>query len=252
MAAGVVLAAAMGGFSTPQSRGPRGTIARAFTATARAGTARVMVSIDAGGRVSSRGPNVATTIVGIVGFAPARGTLVLEAPEAGFGGPLAAAVTTTSVLAGGILYTRQGDLAGSSDSVRGRHWFKRTVTNDDEKGLFGVATVAGRSAALPKDLLGPSPSLRRVGREPVAGTVTTHYRVLVAAGAGHPAVLLELWIDARERVRRLRETVTGSVTETIEYSDFGVRVPNDVPPPGDVLDRDQFGRRTTPTIPEDA
>ena len=83
------------------------------------------------------------------------------------------------------------------------------------------------------DALRRTPGMEQVGAARVGGAATRHYR-----GRDRDAGALEVWVDERDRVRRLRQTAAlpsqpglprGEVGLTMELSDFGAEVA--APPP---------------------
>jgi hypothetical protein len=113
------------------------------------------------------------------------------------------------------------------------------------------------------ELLTGAEDVEQVGHDEVGGAATTHYRATVdlrkaveEAGAvtdraqfeqfaellGDGRVDVDVWLDAEDRVRRMRyeQPMPGddapSATVTVELSDFGTKEQVEVPAPADVTD----------------
>jgi hypothetical protein len=132
-----------------------------------------------------------------------------------------------------------------------------------DAGAFGGSSPAPGAATNPLDALRQLDAVigdvERVGEEKVRGEPTVRFRFVVDAlkadpdaaaklpeevRAGLRRVPTELWLDSRDRPRRLRQSVDlgpsagGKVTTTIELFDFGAPVTIDLPPEDQVRDAD--------------
>jgi hypothetical protein len=125
----------------------------------------------------------------------------------------------------------------------GRDWVALDLKRALRRGGQDPAAVAGALALDPGakiERLRGVQKVREVGRAEVAGEATTHYR-----GSEPKAGGFDVWIDDRDRVRRLRQrsevagapgVPRGEVGITLELSDFGADVAADTPAAQDTYD----------------
>jgi len=230
---------------------PITAISNAPAKTAGAGSAKLEVTV-----VSSTSKSGATTtttaatpagptkVTGAVDFKASKGRFQIASPAFG-------SQPTDAVLVGQVFYFK--GLAGMS--LPGKPWIKFDLAK------AGSSSVAAQLQSLNPNsymaqLSGVSGDVRNVGKENVRGDDTTHYTFTVdldkaarlapaaqraAIGAAaktlvNKSVPTELWLDAKGRVRRFRQTVviaSGATTNTsdltLEYYDFGTKV--DATPP---------------------
>ena len=255
--------------ATPVSSAAPGSplaLSEVVDATLGAGTARVQVRVRGG----TGGPLVATgTMKGAVEFASGNWQLLVSLP---FGG---ARVETR--LVDGAVYTQVP--AGAHGSAGGERWVEVASGTRAGAPLLEVGDPTSGLSLL-RDAAGP---LTEIGREQVRDADTTHYRAeldvpeqavpspstdrsrvekgeadelrLSLGGAPLP---VELWIDDRQRLRRLQlalpsldvprprrgaavassgpsASISSGSTSTVEYYDFGVELHVQSPPADQVL-----------------
>ncbi|WP_338697322.1 hypothetical protein V2W30_16435 [Streptomyces sp. Q6] len=179
---------------------------------AAAGSARVDATTDTGGGLTSRSAGTLAWSDGVEGTLTVRIT----------GGELAA---STRKLGGDpsqtrflpdAYYTRMTDAFASLQG--GRHWIRHPY--DAHSDLTPADSLKA---------LGEAKDLRRVGRETVRGTWTTHYR----GTSGEQQ--MDVWIDFRDLLVQ-RTQRAGDFTSTIRYSDYGAEAAAVRPPAHDTVD----------------
>ena len=222
---------------------PRGSVAQVLAAAgqaAAAGTARIEVTVQAGGG----GQSVTIGATGVVALGP------VESGDVAFRGPgLARPLHVLVQGSTGYLEVPPSSLGATG----GKHWLRfpapaaSSATPDPLSDPLGVL----RS-------LGAGQSVQPLGSAVVRGVGTTRYRVVVdvaravtsAAPDGQAALRqllglgvrsypVDLWIDAQGRPRRLqfRLSVAGDhVTATIDLYDYGIPVQITLPPGDDTRD----------------
>lgn len=158
----------------------------------------------------------------------------------------------------------------SSGLPAGKPWIKLDLEALSKQSGVDVAQLEQSTPTDPSQslqyLLGVSKDVHVVGQDSVRGTSTTHYRVSIDLNAladkgsvskdairrlsqlqGGAQIPADVWIDAQGRVRRMRLSLNlpgsasstvagGTMTETIEYYDFGVPVNVTLPPASEVTD----------------
>ncbi|MEU6576025.1 hypothetical protein [Streptomyces sp. NPDC046805] len=161
-------------------------------------------------------------------------------------------------------YARMGD--GFAERAGGRHWIRYAY--DDLAGLGGGSGAQLRDQmrdTTPNQavrLLLASADARKVGEERVLGARAAHYAGTVdvarlatrnsgldadaLAGlkkrltrAGVTSETVDIWVDDRDLLVKKVERAamaTGATTQTVYYSDYGVKVPAQEPPTGDTAD----------------
>jgi hypothetical protein len=124
--------------------------------------------------------------------------------------------------------------------------------------LFDPMTPTGNLATLLSQLAPIVQSVQQAGTAVIDGVETTRYDVTLNAqrmasilGGGSqaglgPAGPLQLWIDSQGRVRRLQLSFSasgvGKITETSDYTDFGMPVHVTIPPSSQVEIMQQFAQ----------
>lgn len=204
--------------------GPLDAIAEAAEATQREPGGHALVNVT----VTASGTPEGITETGSIVFengGRARGTLVVRGHTTGRRANL-------QVIADGTTsYTRSDQLGSPPD---GRQWAKIDLSSADSSS--SPPADGGPKEGL--KLLEQMDGAEEIGREDIRGVATTRYRgtlpvsgkeVLgVAVQVSPPRV--EVWIDARGRVRRVTIVISGSVEGeeeptttdmTIDFLDFG-------------------------------
>ena len=245
--AALVAAVAAGCGAEPEgvaSTGPvePAVVASAADATARAGAARMEITVDVQG-VTLHG-------TGVVDAAGQRARLALTVPDAG---------TFESRFLGGVMYQRVPP--GLSRLPDGKHWARFDLARYmREHGLdvSALRPVAGEPWSHVDELTGAT-RVERLGSERVRGVPTTHYEAevdlravgwrseaarrtaeeLIELGGGRTTYPIEVWLDGEGRLRRKRLTQTlegDRLTNTIELYGFGADATVVPPPAGDTVD----------------
>ncbi|MGW0334399.1 hypothetical protein ACWD0J_21435 [Streptomyces sp. NPDC003011] len=151
-------------------------------------------------------------------------------------------------------YARMGDTF--AEKAGGKHWIKYAY--DDLKDLGGGAgatfadqlrnTAPNQSVRLLLD----AEDVREVGEETVHGRTATHYSGTVLVHdvtdaqqrkqleqAGVTSETVDIWVDDRDLLVKKVEkgrTVSGELTQTAYYTDYGVAVSATEPPADDTQD----------------
>ena len=215
----------------PSSTAPRsraqGPVQRAAAKTLGAGSSRFTMETHGGSA------DFALTASGRFDYRRSRGLLFFDIGDTGsghtFGGYAPASIEYR--LAGNCEYFRTSQTSGNAD----KPW--SSIDLDQLAGKIGVGVV-GRDPGQSLAALRDAATYDRVGFERVRGVTTTRYR-----RRGAPTVV---WVDGSGYVRKLRTTLTpkGSsepLTETTEFSHFGVPVSVTIPPEDQVQDvTDEF------------
>lgn len=161
-------------------------------------------------------------------------------------------------------YARMSD--AFAEQAGGKHWIKYAYDDlADLRGSSGVYLKDQMRNSTPEQsvkLLLASGDVRKVGEEKVSGRNTTHYAGtvqvadLVTRGsrldasrladlkkqldqAGITTETVDIWVDDRDLLVKKVEkgdTANGTMTSTAYYSDYGVRVSVEEPPPADTED----------------
>ena len=174
------------------------------------------------------------------------GTTSLTAPEMGVKFDLAPALRGAGaradvVLRGSDVYVRMPRL----DLPDGADWVSLDVRRALRAGGHAEATIAEVLALDPRariDQLAGASRVQEVGSTTIDGAVTTHYR---ARARGRESAPFEVWIDERDRVRRIRQrslveaqpgVPRGELGVTMDLSDFGADVAARAPARRDTYD----------------
>jgi hypothetical protein len=178
--------------------------------------------------------------------------------------------TTLAQYAGGAIYMQVPGASGSS-ITHGRKWMEYDINDLD--AVLGISLSSLSAGETPSDpskqlsYLRAAGTVTRIGSQQVQGVPTTHYRATLewarypekvapsqraAARASVAAVerltgassqTVDVWIDARHRVRReeftMQECLSGvsgkaQLRTTMEYFDFGPQAIPKLPPSREV------------------
>ena len=219
---GVAVVAGCGGGAAPEPDAPA-AVAEAAEATRLARTARV------GWKVTTEGFGLPREMT-----LKGRGTTSLTTPlmslRLDLGPALRRGGSADLVVRGEDLFVRPR--VRGFELPRGADWVALDVRRALRRTSGGDADAIGDALALDPstriDALGRAGAVREVGPARVGGKTTTHYRARDRATGGY-----EVWIDERDRVRRLRQTAAvpshgdvpeGEVGVTMELSDFGAKL----------------------------
>ena len=217
-----VVVAGCGGGAAPEPDEPA-AVAEAAEATRLARTARV------GWKVTTQGFGLPREVT-LTG----RGTTSLTSPRMSLRLDLGPALrrdgSADLVVRGEDLFVRPR--VRGFELPRGADWVALDVRRALRRASGRDAEAIGDALALDPstriDALGRASTVQEVGPARVGGEPTTHYRARDAATGG-----FEVWIDERDRVRRLRQTAAvpsqgdvprGEVGMTMELSGFGAEL----------------------------
>jgi hypothetical protein len=232
-----------------------------------AGSVRTAYQAVVGGR--EPGHDLHVDGEGAFDLATRRGTFSLDLPQIG---------RTEAVVIGDTAFERVPELAELSP---GKSWVRVDAANaqqaaDLRRPSSLVRLLAGDPFSVLQYLHGVAGDVHAVGREPVRGVPTTHYRTVVdlrraaahlQPGAQQSAVRLEealgtsvvpteVWVDVRGRARRQQlqldyeagppagapdDGTPSVVTFTVELFAFGVAVKAAPPPPSETIDFSRVG-----------
>lgn len=219
----VVLACAAAAAALAGGCGAAQTVSRTIDPVAQAAdvtaaTGAIEVRLHAFTLVA--GKRVPVTGTGVVSTRGSVGRFVLDAHTA------TGRSRFVELYDGDVLYLRNPALA--------RQFGKRWARLDVKRLLKGGASVAfldpGSSAAQSLRVLAGASGARAVGKATVEGVRTTHYRVTARRGTARMPV--DVWIDARHRVRRLSIAVDAPARTrvTMDFVRFGVPLHLSAPP----------------------
>lgn len=246
-------------------------VAQAATATGHVPGARVAGSIQI--QTPGRAQSLSMPIGGVYAMRAREGTLTVDfsrlAPLAGEKLGSGADARLDEVIVWPNIYMRAPFL--TKQLPGGKHWirldvvaFSRQLLGSDPTGL-GAAQDPTQQLQY---LRATSGGVRNLGRERIRGVETTHYSATVdlrkyvdrvpasrrrqaeqgidriIARTGSSTYPVDVWIDARHLVRRVRQvqsqkTQTGQVltlTAAVDFFDFGAEPKVTPPPAGDVVD----------------
>ncbi len=242
-AIGALLASGCGSDSTSKVNGFRvATVARSTTG---AGTARFAGTATVG---SSSDKPLVTTFEGDIDFTRDRRSFMTHAIADG------KRLDGRALFIGDFIYLSPPDTTvdGPEQTTRvvpdttGKQW-----TRSLDPGLSSEFQLddAGDATKLLSSLERGGWENERIGTEEVRGDTTEHYRFSLEGPPAPPKQLqqfsvgkaggrvLEVWVDAQDRLRRLSESFQGSRYSSkfeIEFFDFGVPVTIEEPPADEV------------------
>jgi hypothetical protein len=107
-----------------------------------------------------------------------------------------------------IVIGTKGYARGTADELLTPNWCPIDITVSVDPG------------AVLKSLTNSHVTLDRIGDETISGVETTHYHAVRT----DTDEVLELWVDAQDRLRRMIDT-SGSTTSTADLYDFGEPIP---------------------------
>ena len=238
--------------------------------TAEARSSKVAFSVVIRGASNQAVGDYTITGEGGVDFTARQAALLLDFPPVG---PIQVG-RVDSLVDGTIVYLKYPPQAAQAAGLGGKVWAKMDIVerssavNADLSAI--IQAVSGDPGQALHLLRGAVADVKEVGREQIRGEDTTHYRgtfdVAKAAASAPPerqAALRQLaqlygaqpvagdaWIDADGRLRKITYSVdldrlnlpaqsrklTGNLTLTAEFFDFGAPVTVTFPPPDQVFD----------------
>jgi hypothetical protein len=236
-------------------------------AAAAANTAHLSARLSLTTTLRTQGMSISFSETGEYDFARSRGVLHMHGP---------AGVAAEVLFIPPEVYVK---LPGGSHGPlpRGKSWIEVKAAGTGPLGDF-VPGPSGNTnpADLLSSLRAVSSSVTTMGSATIRGVPVTHYRVRVdpakavsrvprserpgllalARNMGAAAAPVDVWVDQRSLVRRLRVSLArplglgkhfGShITLTLDFYDFGVPVHVTAPPAGDVASFSQLARAGPP------
>jgi hypothetical protein len=229
-------------------------------ATVEAGSARFSMEMSVDGAPSM----LEVTMDGTIDLASGNGTFAMDLGALGLpgGGDVEARLVDGSIY---MDLTAFGGLGLGSDA----QWVRMDLSAMAEELGIDMSELGAND---PSQFLGTLEALRGVSRDiellgtdEVRGVETEHYRVVVDfdkalgevpeslreqlgdsfAQFGLDTLPMDVWIDARDRLRRMRfemggdafeDLGSGAVSMTMDLYDFGVEVEVEAPPAEDTVD----------------
>ena len=231
---------------------------RAESSTDRAKSVRVRST-------TSLGSELSMTADGVLGWSGGTTGTVTIAYTSGTAAALMRRLGTTSMEARYLrdaYYARMGEKF--AEQTGGKHWIRYGY--DDLAGLdggVGAELTSQLQTSTPNQsvkLLLASQDVRKVGEEKVRGEATTHYtgtldvtdlvdgslkKQLTQAGVTTETV--DIWVDGKDLLVKKVEkgrTASGAYSQTVYYSDYGVKVSATRPPASDTEDFGQLLKKT--------
>lgn len=223
------------------------------------GTSRVAVTVT----MHSPGMSLTFTQTGAFDYAHSRGFL-----RAGAAGAFSQEV----FLPPHVYLKLSGD--GGPPLPRGKSWIDVNLAHSDGQSLMMPGAFPGAPQTSPSDMLsylfGISTRVTQVGTATIRGVQTVHYRVSISLAKarskvrpparagftafakefGRSALPAQVWVDEQGRVRRITITLAPpkssgvpagtTITQTVEFYDFGIPVRVSAPPASEVLSASAF------------
>ena len=229
-------------------------VAQAATNTANAGSVEVAMS----GKLSAAGQNVPLAGEGTFDLKAKRGHFTMTTSVPGTGD-----VKVEEIMDELVIYLRSDALAAALPA--GKKWLKLDLKAAGSKSGIDFNQLqqlsGGGDPTQFLSYLAKAGDVHKVGSEVVNGTPTTHYHAVIdfaklagsAGGAadsvrqvqkltGAKTLPTDIWIDARQRVRRqtveisAQQPVPVNFSLTIDYKRFGVPVDVQAPAAGETVD----------------
>jgi hypothetical protein len=237
-----VVACGCGGGPATVARDDPASVSEAAEATQLARTARVGWTVTTAGFGLARDVTVTGSGAASLTAPEMRLELDLAPVLRATGAELPSSGRADVVVRGEDVYVRPPRVRGFA-VPGGRDWLALDLGRAARRGGQDAGALTGVLALDPGARiaqLGAARRVEQVGTAEVAGAETTHYR-----GSGPRAGGFDVWIDARDRVRRLRQRATvpaarglprGEVGVTMELSDFGADVAARTPAPAETYD----------------
>lgn len=213
-------------------------VARAATKTQDAGSAKLVVDVQAGGASSQ-----SVLLSGAIDFTVPRATMTFSTGNGRASGQM--------ILDETVWYVKLPALTGLGLGS-GKQWLKLDAANADS-GQQALAMLKLFDPARLFGLLDTAGTFSAAGHETVGGVDTTHYSGSVdvakfSAAIGQPqtaqhaprSFAADAWVDGQGYLRRLvfafpAMTDSPPLTATIDFSDFGATV-DATPPPADQVE----------------
>lgn len=222
---------------------PAAAVRRAADTLVRAGSSRWVTSME----TASGGTRVAIRGTGAFDYVTRRGRLEVSLPTDAAGAPERGPVT--ELLTPGALYMKN-----RGEGVPADKWVRVDITGLSDGNLVSGGATDPLTAA---ELLRSAHEVTLVGEERLYGVPVRHYRGMAdiarAARAASPGVRaalraaargfsvtgvpVEVYLDERGRLRKLRQRFTFSdvaVVSVTRLSDFGAPVKVTLPEPSDI------------------
>jgi hypothetical protein len=246
LVAGIVLVVALAACGSGAAQSSRVLVVGAADAAAHAKGARVTGQET----ITLQGRKRTIPIDGTIDFATGEAEMQIDASSMGLSG----VGSIRAVVVDGVIYMDFGALLDRADTpapLRGKKWLKL------DTGQAGSDSGSG-AASLLQSLRGAG-EVREVGSETIDGVDTRHFHANVdttkAVAKAKPGSLRDLaekglalmgpsypvdvWIDGDGLPRRMALTITTNrltLSETVDYRDYGVTVDVHAPPASDTAD----------------
>lgn len=257
---------------------PEDDVGAAAGATKAQGSARV----ETVSRTSFDSEEVVVRSIGVVDYANERREEEIQAPAAGDSSPRSLRVITIGSVTWSEIPDGDALPPGSkrwlrADAAEAEKLLDQGSTETSEDGsVASMRLIFSAPETSPDEFLdyldGVAPDPKRIGEERVRGIETTHYRTqldleratrrdLERKGWAEPNIErvleemdggssdIDIWIGADGLIRRIVSgtEATGepsmSFEMTTEFFDFGVEVDIQPPPPGEVMDQEEWLRQ---------
>jgi hypothetical protein len=144
----------------------------------------------------------------------------------------------TRVLDGSV-YLRSAAVLSRAERHAGKRWLR-------------VPLRGPRLFSSPTSLIEESRGAENLGTEVIHGRALVHYRLRQYSGGTASGPASEIWVDSHDRVRRAKCTTLANgvtVTQLIDFFDFGATIPLiTAPPTSKVITRATGTRKSWPGL----
>ena len=262
-----------------RTRVPEDDVAAAAGATKAQGSARV----ETVSRISVDSEQSVFRSIGVVDYANDRREEETHAAAAGDSSPQSSRTITVGSVTWSEIPDSDAFPRGSkrwlrSDAAEVEKMMEeqRSTETSEDGSMTSVMMVSSTPETSPDEFLdyldGVAPDPERIGEERVRGVQTTRYRTqldveratrrdLEREGWAEPNIQrvlegmeggpaeIDIWIGADGLIRRIvwhtesAQKPSWSIETTTEFFDFGVEVDIQPPPPGEVMDQDEWLRQ---------
>jgi hypothetical protein len=268
---GVALFGAACGSKAPgQSQLTSIKLVSAARKTVAAKTSRVAMSFHLADSSGAPGAAFDFSGTGLFDYAGRKGTLEFSFPNPATGTD----VTFEAIFVGNVIYEKLPALA-TAQLPTAKPWIRIDLSEVSESSGVNFGALSQTSSSDPSHalqyLLGAASDATKVGTETVRGAHTTHYRLTldlnkaaqrlpeqarpsykeITQALGQSTLPAEAWVDDQGLVRKIEMMIDlskssvfggkgvqlmGTLTETVEFFDFGVPVEVSPPPDSETTD----------------
>jgi hypothetical protein len=273
-----LVAAGCGGSDTAQDN-LGATVLAAATNTAEAETSKASMAITVAGASAEQTEPLTVTMDGALNYESGQGAFTVNTPATA----ASPASSTEMMIDNTNAYLRLP--AEAAAQFNGKTWLKIDTNATSEAAgvdLAALSTDSGNPAEGLEMLQGISDDVTEVGKEEIRGDSTTHYRgsldfakaaekesdqakknALAELGKlyGNRPLPLDVWLDDKDRVRKMNFTVdmstlsapeatqgttqTGTVDFSMEFYEFGTDVQVTIPPTDQVITQQELQQMAT-------